>query len=147
MNLGEIIRKMRITKGLTQKALADKLGKTPQYVSKLEKSTNSPNISTLSRLAAALDVGLSDLLVDDNMPSDWEDYANDNGIAPPNDFDGTQAQWFKAKMAVYDDGMRESSSPEYYLEFSFSKLNNTGKWEAVKRVSELTEIKKYTDED
>ena len=43
MSIGENIRKLRKSQGLTQKELANKLGKTPQYISKLEKDINHPN--------------------------------------------------------------------------------------------------------
>ncbi len=148
MSIGENIKKIRKSKGLTQKELGELLGKTQQFIAKLEKDMHSPNFATLHKVANALDVYISDLIgggVD--LPYDWENIANDNGIAPPNDFDGTPEEWFKAVNTIHKEGLEESSDPKYYLGFHFDKLNITGKWEAVKRVEELTELKKYTDKD
>lgn len=61
MNIGNNIRKIRQSKGLTQKDLADMLGKTPQYVSKLEKNINSLNFTTINSLADALGVSIYEL--------------------------------------------------------------------------------------
>lgn len=61
MNLGGNIKKIRKSKGLTQKQLAEKLGTTPQYISKLEKNINSLNFTTMNTVADALDVSIYEL--------------------------------------------------------------------------------------
>ena len=147
MTIGDKIRKIRISKGLTQKDLGNMIKRTPQFISKLESSINTPSLNTLDILATALDVTIGDFLTDDELPGEWEDIASDMGIAPPNDFDGTPAQWFLAVDAMHRDGLRESSNPKYFLDYYFNLLNDLGKEEAVKRISELAELKKYTKKD
>lgn len=61
MSIGENIRKIRKSKGLTQKELGELLGKTQQFIAKLEKDMHSPNFTTLHKIAAALDVSIYDL--------------------------------------------------------------------------------------
>lgn len=53
------LRAMRVQRGWTQEALADKLGTTQNTVSRLENpKTGKPTIKTLLRIAQAFDVGL-----------------------------------------------------------------------------------------
>lgn len=54
-------------KGLTIKALADKMAVTPQTIGQIINGKSSPNVSTLERIAATLEVPLASL---------FEDYAN-----------------------------------------------------------------------
>ena len=52
--LGQII-KLRKQKGLSQKELAQKIGKKQQVISRIEQKEHSPSLATLSKLARALD--------------------------------------------------------------------------------------------
>ena len=61
MNIGGNIKKIRKSKGLTQRQLAEKMGVTQQFIGKLEKNINSPNFTTLQKIANALDVSIYDL--------------------------------------------------------------------------------------
>ena len=53
--LGQLI-KLRRKKGLTQKELANKIGKKQQVISRIEHKEHSPSLETLCGLAKALDV-------------------------------------------------------------------------------------------
>lgn len=59
---GERVRKLRIEKGLSQEALADRLHVVRQTVSKWEKGFSVPDADLLQRLADIFDVPLEDLL-------------------------------------------------------------------------------------
>lgn len=59
---GERIRKLRIEKGLSQEALADRLHVVRQTVSKWEKGFSVPDADLLQRLADVFDVPLEELL-------------------------------------------------------------------------------------
>lgn len=118
MNIGENIKKMRQFRKLTQKELANKLGKTQQFIGKLEKNLNSPNFSTLLDIAVALEIPLDMLL--DISPSDTAYFIR----AMPDDFDLDKV----------------NTLMDY-----FDMLNDLGQDKAIERVEELTEIKKYTD--
>jgi len=60
--LGNRISENRKRLGLTQDALAEKLGVTAQAVSKWENDQSCPDISTLPRLARILGVSTDTLL-------------------------------------------------------------------------------------
>lgn len=60
--MGEIISNLRREKGMTQKDLADKMGVTDKAVSKWERNLSCPDISTIPRLAEALDTTVDNLM-------------------------------------------------------------------------------------
>jgi transcriptional regulator with XRE-family HTH domain len=60
--LGQQIRFMRQQRGLSQQALAERLGLTFQQVQKYEKGTNRVSFSRLVAIARALDCGVGDLV-------------------------------------------------------------------------------------
>lgn len=62
--VGANVRRLRLERGLTQEALADAAGLDRTYVSGLERGVRNPSLSTLSKLAAALDVPLARLVED-----------------------------------------------------------------------------------
>jgi transcriptional regulator with XRE-family HTH domain len=59
----EVLRTLRRQRGLSQEALADETDLSRPYISQLERSLKSPSLRTLARLAEALDVSISDMLV------------------------------------------------------------------------------------
>lgn len=60
--VGEQIVTFRKMRNLSQTELAQMVGKDRQYLYKIEKGRVTPNITTLSILAKALNVSLSELL-------------------------------------------------------------------------------------
>ncbi len=61
--LGKRIAELRLARGLSQGALAEKIRSTPQWISQLERGTRSPTVHTLCKIANALDTTLTDLFV------------------------------------------------------------------------------------
>ena len=61
IKIGERVRSLRKSKGLTQTQLAELVGKDRQYLYKIEKAVVTPNIVTISALAMALEVPLRDI--------------------------------------------------------------------------------------
>lgn len=61
-NLGKKIKESRQKAGLTQEKLADKLGVSPQAVSKWENGSNMPDIILLPALADVFDITVDELL-------------------------------------------------------------------------------------
>lgn len=59
--VGEQITIFRKSKNLSQTELAEMVGKDRQYLYKIEKGKVTPNITTLSILAKALDISLAEL--------------------------------------------------------------------------------------
>lgn len=56
------IKSMRVLKEIKQKDMANLLGISPQYLSRLESGRVDLKLSTLKQIAKALDVDLKDLL-------------------------------------------------------------------------------------
>lgn len=59
---GRVLRQLRRAGGLSQERLAEVSGCDRSYISLLERGINSPSLSTLFRLARALDLTPSALL-------------------------------------------------------------------------------------
>jgi transcriptional regulator with XRE-family HTH domain len=67
MNLGKRIQEMRRRRGLTTGELAARVQVTSGFISQLEHSKTDPSLQTLQRVAAALQIPLSYLLLDDDV--------------------------------------------------------------------------------
>ena len=59
---GQLIRKLRTEKGLTQKELADRMNISDKTVSKWERGSGCPDVSLLNELACLLDTGTETIL-------------------------------------------------------------------------------------
>jgi transcriptional regulator with XRE-family HTH domain len=66
-NLGVRIREIRKERGMTQRVLACRMNVPRTYISKVEMSRVVPALPTLERIAAGLDVSLTDLLCDERV--------------------------------------------------------------------------------
>jgi transcriptional regulator with XRE-family HTH domain len=62
VDIGNQVRKFREKKKLSQTVLAEMIGKDRQYLYKIEKGKVTPTVFTISIIALALEVSLSDLL-------------------------------------------------------------------------------------
>jgi transcriptional regulator with XRE-family HTH domain len=67
MNLGKRIQDLRRRRGLTTGELAARVQVTSGFISQLEHSKTDPSLQTLQRVASALQVPLSYLLLDDDI--------------------------------------------------------------------------------
>jgi transcriptional regulator with XRE-family HTH domain len=65
MNLGKRIQELRRRRGLTTSELAARVQVTSGFISQLEHSKTDPSLQTLQRVAAALQVPLSYLVLDE----------------------------------------------------------------------------------
>lgn len=59
---GKTLRKVRLEKGLTHEALAERASLHPTFISLLERGGRMPSLNTLFLLAKALDMVPSDLV-------------------------------------------------------------------------------------
>src|SRR5437879_3459545 len=77
------IRSLRHRNGLSQRQLAMRMNVPRTYVSKIENEKATPTLSSLARLARALEVTIPDLLngPDAGPQEDVRDLLNDNFIA------------------------------------------------------------------
>lgn len=61
---GKRVREVRLSRGLSQMALADILSVTTTYVGRIERGERSPALPTIARLAKALSTTVCDLCRD-----------------------------------------------------------------------------------
>ena len=69
--LSERIKHYRQLKGLTQKAMAEKLGVAPKYISQIEQGLRGPGLDIHVKICKVLGVTMADLLPI-NAPDDSE---------------------------------------------------------------------------
>jgi transcriptional regulator with XRE-family HTH domain len=83
LQIAAAIRRLRQKSGLSQRQLALRMSVPRTYVSKIENEKAVPTLSSLQRLATALEVGVADLLKGSNRTLDEEidDLMRDDFIA------------------------------------------------------------------
>ena len=69
MTLGEKLAEKRRSKNMTQDDVAEKLGVTPQAVSKWENDASCPDISLLPTIASLYDTTIDELLSKEAAPA------------------------------------------------------------------------------
>jgi transcriptional regulator with XRE-family HTH domain len=58
------IRRLRVSRGVSQEAFAVDAGVDRTYVSRIERKLENPTVTVLERIAAALGVGIAELFVE-----------------------------------------------------------------------------------
>ena len=83
LNLAAAIRSLRLRNGLSQRQLAARMSVPRTYVSKIENEKATPTLSSLERLARALEVGVPDLLTggERNRQEEIRDLVKDPSFA------------------------------------------------------------------
>src|SRR6476659_7983545 len=83
LNLASSIRSLRLRNGLSQRQLATRMSVPRTYVSKIENEKATPTLSSLERLARALEVTVPDLLTggERNRQEEIRDLVKDPYIA------------------------------------------------------------------
>src|SRR5450432_3960260 len=83
LNLATSIRSLRLRSGLSQRQLAGRMSVPRTYVSKIENEKATPTLSSLERLARALEVTVPDLLSggEKNRQEEVRDLVQDPFIA------------------------------------------------------------------
>lgn len=127
MQAGEIIRKYRIEKGLTQKQLGEKCGIAEPTIRKYELNKLNPKYETLQKIATALDVPITELL----------------GITQ-----NTMAEAEKANLVSIGEALKPTDSEMFRfncnaIESCMEKMNRLGQSTAVKLVKELSETPEF----
>jgi transcriptional regulator with XRE-family HTH domain len=83
LNLAASIRSLRLRNGLSQRQLATRMSVPRTYVSKIENEKATPTLSSLERLARALEVTVPDLLTggERNRQEEIRDLVQDQFVA------------------------------------------------------------------
>ncbi|CCX58195.1 dNA-binding helix-turn-helix protein [Blautia hydrogenotrophica CAG:147] len=136
-SVGEIIKKLRIERGLTQKQLGELCEMADSAIRRYENGRANPKIETLQKIANALNVNVSELRNDFQIFKD--NIVDESGIlSSAKKADVLQndlwAEFQKRKIIEKLDITPDKQE----LLFEYNKLNKIGRNEAVKRVKDLT---------
>lgn len=160
--IGAKIKGIRRDKGLTQKQLGEKSGIAESTIRRYELGSLNPKIETLQKIAQALEVPLRELFISKNIDGST---VIDLTSIDEQDVNLYMTELFHQKntkegnklfhsdtnnkqlVTIHADDVLSLTDEEYNLLRLYNELNVTGKKEAVKRVSELTEIERYTKKD
>ena len=63
MNLGHKLKSLRVNQGLSQNAIAKRIGTTQQNISNYENELTEPSLDCLKRIASEFSVSLDELLL------------------------------------------------------------------------------------
>ena len=107
MDIGKQIKALRIRRGVTQEAMAQRLGVSPQAVSKWERGAAAPDIAMLPELSVYLGVSIDELfsLSDDTRMERIQNMLWDTRTLSAADADAARA-------FLLDKAQRERSSGE-----------------------------------
>lgn len=122
---GDMIRKYRKEKGLTQKQLGDLCGIADSNIRKYESGKQNPKIKTLQRIADALSISIYDLM----------------------EFDEYYSKSDKMRMVKYlnqlESGINCIEMSEFVMTGLLYQLNDKGQEKAIEQVRLLTKIPEY----
>lgn len=136
MSRGDVIKKRRLEKGISQKELAERLGLSPQNIAQWETGKRNPKIQTLEKIAAALEIPITDLLPEQMAYISQDDYEMIHLLRP--DLNITEI----LQNIPPDPSPGENQYKSQLLEH-FNSLNDTGQEKAVEQVELLTKIPEY----
>ncbi len=169
MTIGQKIRKLRQEKGMTQKQLGEKLGQlSQQQIGQWETGKANPKIETLKKIAAALEINISEFLDDDyfDIATNEEPNAEENEIKfldekvmaiekilKNNDITEKEKSTqlhnhiIQAEIIADMHKINVTNTNKYLLDEYFKKLNFKGQDKAIEQVEMLTKIPEYTKDD
>lgn len=117
-SIGVQIRQHRKQFGFSLKELAEKTGVTPGFLGQVERGECNPSISTLNRIATALDTTISSFLPDEqnshvnnNKPNNKKNKTNDDNQVVYIDM---LCRDFKNKMEFFRSNMSSGASKDVY---------------------------------
>lgn len=142
MTFGEKVKELREQKGFSQRELGERLHVTQQTIAQYEKKTESPKLSTIQKIADALEVGIYELSTDFSSFKEQiiQESAPLSAAKRHGYMDNELIRELEKNHILRELDITEDKQA---LLFEYNKLNHLGRQEAIKRVSELTEISKY----
>ena len=124
---GSKIKELREREMLSQQELATKLQVSRSVVCRAEKNNENMSLDRIIRYAKALGVDVSELTTNPLPKRAFDEYM----------------EYHKDLEALQDE---QDQDADIKILQCLKKLNSEGQQEAVKRVEELTEIKRYRNE-
>ncbi len=103
MDIGQIIKGLRVEQGLKLESLANDLDLATSTLSRIERGLLNPSLPSLERIAMALGVRVSDIFreAEQNDPA-WASRVREL----PDNYDGQSLQMRKLFHSLDDDGRR-----------------------------------------
>lgn len=122
MTIGDRIKERRIKLDMTPDELADELGKSRATIYRYENG-DIKNLPTtiLEPLSKALHTTPAYLMGWTDDPNDWEEIGNDEGIYPPNDYEGSYEDYVKYKVYQESDDLIDSCDDIYNAAITYIK--------------------------
>lgn len=150
--IGDRIKEIRKTKGLTQEGLGDKCEPKMKdsAIRRYENNKGNPTHKTLLKIAKALDVSVSELYGDsEDVLQDFKMKVIEKHPILRVAHENNQTDSFLYEPTLNRAILEELNITEDKQELLvlYNQLNKTGQAEAKKRVKELTFIPEYTDEN
>ena len=133
MTFGENVKKIRESKGLSQRILGEKMNVTQQTIAQYEKLTDLPKIATVRRIADALEVDISELY-DNPMKQTAREVARDHIVKTT---ETINAAINKRIESYSPDEERE------YLLSNYDSVNDEGKQKIVEYSEDIASNEKY----
>lgn len=135
MTIGENIRKIRKSKGLTMKDIANKLEMTEQAISQYERNIRTPNTKLIIRIANILSV--SPQQIDPELPI-WEEFDAKYDIEKLLKEMKEIEESNKMKKEVLEDGNLNDNKIKWILEDQENLLKKCDK--IIKGIEDFTSI-------
>lgn len=147
MTIGEKIKEVRVSKGLTQKEVGERIGKTSSFIGQYENGARLPKYETLKNIAKALDVSITIFLdVFANKNEYYQEHPDQYPVEYVNelvDCITLERDRFKREQTLKSPIIKNTEENINKIARAMYDLNSYGQFIAVQRVKELTEIPKY----
>ncbi len=119
MEIGEKVRALRLRNRITLNELAEKSRVSKSLLSQIERNISVPTVTKLQQIAEALNVPLSSLLTDSDMPED--ESASKKEAVPSNQI-AVIRQGFRKKLLMPWGGLYEMLCPDLRHKMEFIYL-------------------------
>ena len=129
MTIGERIREVRKSRGLTQKELGERLGLSYQSIAQWENDLRKPKSETILKIASALGVRYEDLveLETFNTGAEFDD------------------RWKELTKSTSSDSLTviHNTDPRKFINFALDQMNEEGRVKVAERAAEVLEVPRY----
>ncbi len=136
MTIGERIREIRKSRGLTQKELGERLGLSYQSIAQWENDLRKPKSETILKIASALGVRYEDIVGLETFESGAE-------------FD---KRWNEITRELRKSGNKtlkviHTTDPRKFINHALDKMTEEGQAQVAQRAAEVLEVPRYRKDE
>ena len=136
MTIGERIREIRKSRGLTQKELGERLGLSYQSIAQWENDLRKPKSETILKIASALGVRYEDIVGLETFESGAE-------------FD---KRWNEITRELRKSGNKtlkviHTTDPRKFINHALDKMTEEGQAQVAQRAAEALEVPRYRKDE